>query len=684
ASSPRRTRPAVKRSASESQPIYTRRTSTARPHSRSANHSRNNAKIISPRRRIASSSRAAPHTRSSRPAPRPSSIIEGSESGEEEDADEDAKSVEEMVEPKKEPTPTPVTSSRIRKAKETQRRLGVGRPVAAGGTGARRSTAKGKAAPRPSHIVEVVVPTLDSLLEERREREPTEDGDDDQIPTSTRHQPPSNSSSKSIASATRAYAEFVTKVDGLENRIDRTESALADERHKVSVLEDQVEGLLARLERLEGELISSQAELAVFREMKRSMAEEVPEGANASTEQNGPESGGELPQDQTLPAKTNGLSSQTAQREPPSRAGLSPAPPTQPNLLVPSSAPTSGSSAPSPANLLGNSASTTHPAPVSQTRALSNQPPEMPTSLGTFHRPGKRARDSPAETPSGTNTPLTSPRKRMRVDQSDDDGMNGMSEETGNAVAASQPPVLPNTLTLPAGISTQSLLRSSANQAENAPGPSTNGRRASARASSQPPRRTGLRNIGVDEPTLGRSVRGSSVGANGQAPVRQWHLGRFGAGGTTLNNTSTQALRTETIAEQPAEENEVASAAVAPQEPAPQAGTSQPFVTYPLPDEPVKELKPLTHFDSGSEFFGTISKQQYRTDWHEGTVFDDPWDADTVRRTRSLAGEEPVGGEPEGHLHPQMSEDDNLAIGLEMIVPGRDVLGGPGFGDIVD
>ncbi|KIO20515.1 hypothetical protein M407DRAFT_29831 [Tulasnella calospora MUT 4182] len=30
-----------------------------------------------------------------------------------------------------------------------------------------------------------------------------------------------------------------------------------------------------------------------------------------------------------------------------------------------------------------------------------------------------------------------------------------------------------------------------------------------------------------------------------------------------------------------------------------------PFVTYPLPGDPVKRLKPLTHFDSGTEFFGS-------------------------------------------------------------------------------
>ena len=50
-----------------------------------------------------------------------------------------------------------------RKAKETQKRLGVGRPVAAGGTGVRKSTAKA----RTGKILEVVVPSLQMVREEQ-------------------------------------------------------------------------------------------------------------------------------------------------------------------------------------------------------------------------------------------------------------------------------------------------------------------------------------------------------------------------------------------------------------------------------------------------------------------------------------------------------------------------------------
>ncbi|KIO25461.1 hypothetical protein M407DRAFT_25167 [Tulasnella calospora MUT 4182] len=60
----------------------------------------------------------------------------------------------------------------------------------------------------------------------------------------------------------------------------------------------------------------------------------------------------------------------------------------------------------------------------------------------------------------------------------------------------------------------------------------------------------------------------------------------------------------------------------------------------PLPGDPVKQLKPLTHFDSGTEFFGTQSKRNYRTDWHEGAVLGDPFDAEPVRRTQGIATEE--------------------------------------------
>ena len=62
-----------------------------------------------------------------------------------------------------------VPTAAVRKAKETQRRLGVGRPTAVGGSGARKSTSRPQqqSFQRPNHIVEVVLPSLKMLREER-------------------------------------------------------------------------------------------------------------------------------------------------------------------------------------------------------------------------------------------------------------------------------------------------------------------------------------------------------------------------------------------------------------------------------------------------------------------------------------------------------------------------------------
>lgn len=72
--------------------------------------------------------------------------------------------------------PIPLSPPKV-KVKEAQKRLGVGRPVVVGGSGARRSTAKGKAFASksslfipPKDIVEVVVPSVHFIRAQERER----------------------------------------------------------------------------------------------------------------------------------------------------------------------------------------------------------------------------------------------------------------------------------------------------------------------------------------------------------------------------------------------------------------------------------------------------------------------------------------------------------------------------------
>jgi hypothetical protein len=119
---------------------------------------------------------AAPPTRrsvstrhTSRSAPRISSVIIHDTDDEEEDETDqqiDEEETENQPQPQPEPEPIP-PSNRTRKAKDTQTRLGVGRPVAAGGNGPRAvtksvSVAKGKRG-RNSKAVK---PVEDTILEE--------------------------------------------------------------------------------------------------------------------------------------------------------------------------------------------------------------------------------------------------------------------------------------------------------------------------------------------------------------------------------------------------------------------------------------------------------------------------------------------------------------------------------------
>lgn len=201
-----------------------------------------------------------------------------------------------------------------------------------------------------------------------------------------------------------------------------------------------------------------------------------------------------------------------------------------------------------------------------------------------------------------------------------------------------------------------------------------NGPPSAPRSSSQPPRsRGGLRDTSAEPPTsttrrtragsAGPSRASGRLGANGGLPaVREWEVGRFSVGGSPLDG-ATAAITTNGQAAVTVATATTSTAVVdlAPNPPLPlPRERDNSFISYPLPNDPVQELKALTHFDSGSEFFGTESKQGYKTDWHDGMVLDDLFDAETMARSRALVAEDG----PSGGIHGP--HDDADADGVEI------------------
>ncbi len=178
------------------------------------------------------------------------------------------------------------------------------------------------------------------------------------------------------------------------------------------------------------------------------------------------------------------------------------------------------------------------------------------------------------------------------------------------------------------------------------------------RALSQPPW-SKKRNQG----TAAQGVAGSTLRA-----TRRTRAGSAGPSGTTVAPVGYTSIPLTTVGEMEVEELPIASSSsqrippsLSPIDPLPLprsrgSPSNPPFISYPLPTDPVKPLQPLTQSDSGSEFFAGISKQGYQTDWHDGVVFDDPIDAESVRRAATLAVHAELGG---GARSPLFSDDEN-------------------------
>ncbi|KAG8922322.1 hypothetical protein FRC01_014192, partial [Tulasnella sp. 417] len=152
--------------------------------------------------------------------------------------------------------PPPRLRSR-RKVLDSQRRLGVGRPKAIGGSGVPKLTARAKSTTvklvSNGRIVEVVVPTLKAVREEEataasrvslskprptESLEQAEEEDDDDERTSTPPPPPSRT--KPVPGASKSDAHDTTVRPPLKEELKKTESELDAERRRVASLSARV------------------------------------------------------------------------------------------------------------------------------------------------------------------------------------------------------------------------------------------------------------------------------------------------------------------------------------------------------------------------------------------------------------------------------------------------------------
>ncbi|KAJ7706040.1 hypothetical protein B0H17DRAFT_1125836 [Mycena rosella] len=177
----------------------------------------------------------------SRSAPRISSVIIHDTDDEEDDEDDNENDQEEIEnQPEQEPERIP-PSTRTRKAKDTQTRLGVGRPVAAGGNGPRAvtksvSVAKGKRG-RNSRAIK---PTEEAIPEEAEEEQPSQAGPSDLAVAG-----PATTPDNTHVAAPEATAQEASN----SNRSATLDSAVADALRPVY---QQIESLKSELEQLPG------------------------------------------------------------------------------------------------------------------------------------------------------------------------------------------------------------------------------------------------------------------------------------------------------------------------------------------------------------------------------------------------------------------------------------------------
>ncbi|KAG8873708.1 hypothetical protein FRB97_006526 [Tulasnella sp. 331] len=463
--------------------------------------------------------------------------------------------------------PPPPPSAKAR-AKEIQRRLGVGRPIVAGGSGARKSTAKSKTPLAARWVPEVVVPSMSLVHEEaerRASRRVASAGDS--------NQPHAQRMISGVGSDTLNNAALTMMMRALEDRVDKAEKAFAKERRKRMAQEEQTQNLAVELEELRRQV----------EELRDARGSDVDRATveNKISPRKGKQKAIEpmvisSPQRhvinyylQLLPVPHDA----TPSRQATPRAAVfdtshgthepSPFPPTPPSLVL--DTPPSGLQSPagkgssrpvSPRLAAPTLTKQTQQAlvkkAISRARAMSNQPMSggQPIVSNTTTAPGSRA--------SSKEPPV---QRKTRAGSADvASASSSRKPPSGRGRTAAIPPTLQAL-----GWTPYELIM-------------TNG--AGARA---------------------------AVGANGDAS-------QYAIPGPS------------------------ATAAAVVTRPAPIAEESE------GDDGEPPLLRPLTHFDSGIEFYGSISKQGYQSDWHEGLVLDDPIDAETLRRGQALLAEESIGG----------------------------------------
>ncbi|KAG8980316.1 hypothetical protein FRB94_010298 [Tulasnella sp. JGI-2019a] len=653
---------------------------------------------------------------------------------EERDEHENDQEEEEEVEVQEMPPPPRPTAKD--RAKKTQERLGVGRPVAAGGSGPRKSTAKSKppTTPGPASVIrDVLVPSLRFLKEEARERRATSSS---VVPAASSKQSQQSPLITNVGLSSLDNLALTTMLRTLEDRVDKNDSVLAEARHKIATLEDQNTQLLPLLVEVEvlrrevaelkaasglGEDGAASGDKVPPSEGKQKMAEPIEIGSPRHAARQTPSRRvasttliNSVPPIQPATPRSDDVTNGEQQ------LGLSPFPPTPASEIL--------NNPPSPQSRTGHESSSRHASPrparhtsaqpaqpfmktaISRARALSNQPAtsgqpmafnfnfndgatvapprsngddggEKLRHLGKHGRDDKRGNSVPADRISASP-----PKKKQRLAHDIADGEMGANVNL--AVGTEQR----EEATQAQGTEQRQVITSLANtEAEVATKPTSTTRRSAPRASSQPPREQSNRkpSRGKTHATPGpqRKARAGSADVPGPSSAsRKPPSGRFTHTFSVIANDERRTMS-------PPVSGGVNGDAAYFSIPGPSAVATMP-VARPAPISEESEeiegepplLKPLTHFDSGIEFYGPVSKQGYKSDWHEGVVLDDPIDAETLRRGQALMAEEAIGGrfanppppataaeiEMDAQLHsgvplgPQLStisEDDEMVMG---------------------
>ncbi|KAG8878785.1 hypothetical protein FRB98_005998 [Tulasnella sp. 332] len=542
--------------------------------------------------------------------------------------------------------PPPPPSAKAR-AKEIQRRLGVGRPIVAGGSGARKSTAKSKTPLAARWVPEVVVPSMSLVHEEAERRERR----------------------KRMAQEEQTQ-NLAVELEELRRQVEELRDARGSDVDRATV-ENKISPRKGKQKAIEPMVISSPQRHVINYYLQLLP---VPHDATPSR--------------QATP-RAAVFDTSHGTHEP------SPFPPTPPSLVL--DTPPSGLQSPagkgssrpvSPRLAAPTLTKQTQQAlvkkAISRARAMSNQPmsggqpivsntttaPGVGNDSGddSFHHPGKHDRDdtrgNSAAAPEQSDVAVANPKKKPRLEKELTAGDMDVDANTGdNAQQEDQEQnieeVIPNEIQpeLPRFIATTAAKTGAENNAAPQKAKSRNPRASSQPAGEQPSTttRAGRKSrASSKEPPVQRKTRAGSADVASASSSRKPPSGR---GRTAAIPPTLQALGW-TPYELIMTNGAGARAAVGANGDASQyaipgpSATAAAVVTRPAPIAEESEgddgepplLRPLTHFDSGIEFYGSISKQGYQSDWHEGLVLDDPIDAETLRRGQALLAEESIGG----------------------------------------